>query len=415
MIDRHYIPLFVFATCLALGLALAYFTNSWPTALAIALSGCALALAMRTPDAENHDAAFFEEDLSEIRTASKTQGEDIAVLRSSINELAGIVESLATDMQTMPNQSSAAEVAKLQSAVDVIGKRVSALDAPQQQIAGRVDALEQTVTSLRSEHLQDEAVPELRSVEPVAIAATGTAGAVGAASVASASSAGGSITERAGRLRERFSRPRHSSRKISALPIFDSSRTPLSLLIDDPNDDASVEGSITAIQHALSLIGASEPPGSRIFVRVSPDVIGDPAFAMALEPVLEKAGDTIDRLVVQIPQSTIQGGAPQALEMLLRDGARFCLERMSDWSADLPGLAKRGLAVITVDGPAMAKSALSQKGDPTRLRQVLHAQGIELLASEIETRMQLDAVNTLVPDMIAGPGLGEATLMDASA
>lgn len=447
MIDRQYIPLFVFATCLALALALAVFTTEWPSALAVALAGCALGYAMRPPETEDHDTAFLQEDLAEIRAAGEQQSEDIAVLRTSVDEMAQIVESLATDMERLSTSSDAAETEKLRSLVDAMGKRVAALDGPGKQAAARLDTVEQTLATLRAERAQGQDIADLQNVEPVAFAATGTASPTGssmggsmavstdngisAGSVAmmaasatgepaagepvmGASAAGGSITERAGRLRDRFARGR-KSRQVRVVPLFDGARAPSSLLVDDPDETPSLDGTLAAIRHALSLVGASDDPESRIFVRIAPEVIADPALADGLSDMLDEAGDVPSRLVVIVPQASVQGGPPKALATLLRAGARFGLERMMDWSADLDSLAGRGLAVIVVDGPAMAKSAISQKGDPTRLRQVLQARGIELLASEIETRMQLDAVNSLLPDLLAGPGLGEATFMDAPA
>ncbi len=416
MIDRQYIPLFVFATCLALGLALAFFTSEWPTALAIALSGCALALAMRPPQIENHDTAFLEEDLAELRASTESHAGDIAILRSSIDEVADIVESLATDMQRLSGASDTGQMERLQAVVGAMGERMAALDAPHEQTVQRIEALEQTLATLKASEIRGDETVEMRSAPPVALAATGTAaGGAVRASLAAAPDAGstGSITERAGRLRERFSRVR-KPRRVSALPIFDQARNPHSLLIDDPEEAPSVEGTIATLRHAIGLIGASENPQSRIFVRIPAEIAADSAFADALEPVLEAGGDAVGRLIALVPQMTIKGGPPRSLALLLNAGARFALERMSDWSADLEALASRGLVVIVVDGPAMAKSAVAQKGDPTRLRQVLHAQGIELLAADIETRLQLDAVNSLLPDLIAGPGLGEVAVMDAS-
>ncbi len=416
MIDRQYIPLFVFATCLALALALAVFTTEWPSALAVALAGCALGYAMRPPAVEDHDTAFLQEDLAEIRAAGEQQVEDITVLRTSVDEMAQIVESLATDMQRLSTSSDAAETEKLRALVDAMGKRVAALDGPGKQAAARLDTLEQTLATLRVERAQGEEITDLRGMEPVALAATGTASMAGAAMAAPAAearaSAGGSITERAGRLRERFSRGQ-KARQVRAVPLFDSARSPSSLLIEDPEETPSLDGTLAGIRHALALVGASDDPDARIFVRLSPEAIADPELGDSLSPLLEEAGDVASRLVVIVPQASVLSGPPRALATLLKAGARFGLERMMDWSADLDALAGRGLVVILVDGPAMAKSAMSQKGDPTRLRQVLQARGIELLAGEIETRMQLDAVNSLLPDLLAGPGLGEATLMDA--
>ena len=446
MIDRQYIPLVVFVICLTLALALAVFTGEWPVSLAIALSGCALALAMRVPETVDHDTAFIEEDVADLRTATDRHAQDITVLRTSVDEVAEIVESLATDLQGRSGGIDKSEIEALRGAVEAMGERVAAVEAPAQEASRRLDALEQSVTTLgtdRAQAVQGEEEVARHSARPVALAANGSTGRPAAqiqaapvqaapvqaapvqaaptsASVsapapksASATPGGGSITKRAERLRDRFSRGR-KPRRISASPIFDRNRTPLSLMIDDPEEVPSVEGTLAVLQHALALATSSEGPDFRVFVRLPVDVVPDDAFAAALGDMLENAGATPKRLVAMLPQAAVAEGLPRALTLLLDAGARFGLERMTDWSADLDTLAKRGLVVIAVDGPAMAKSAMSQKGDPTRLQQVLHARGLNLLAGEIETRMQIDAVGTLVPDLLAGPGLGEATVLDAA-
>jgi len=441
MIDRQYIPLVVFVICLTLALALAVFTGEWPVSLAIALSGCALALAMRVPEAVDHDTAFIEEDVADLRTATDRHAQDITVLRTSVDEMAEIVESLATDLQGRSGGIDKSGIEALRGAVEAMGERVAAVEAPAQEASRRLDALEQSVTTFgtdRAQAVQDEEEVARHSARPVALAANGSTGRpaaqmqaapVQAAPVqaapppapasapapesASSTPDGGSITKRAERLRDRFSRGR-KPRRISASPIFDRNRTPLSLMIDDPEEVPSVEGTLAVLQHALALATSSEGPDFRVFVRLPVDVVPDDAFAAALGDMLGNAGATPKRLVAMLPQAAVAEGLPRALTLLLDAGARFGLERMTDWSADLDTLAKRGLVVIAVDGPAMAKSAMSQKGDPTRLQQVLHARGLNLLAGEIETRMQIDAVGTLVPDLLAGPGLGEATVLDAA-
>jgi|GEM_PF-2725636 len=424
MIDRQHIPLIIFGVCVVMALALAFLTGAWPAALAVALSGCALALAMRPAEVEDHDTAFLEEDIADIRKLTETQEADIAALRGSIDEVADIVESIATDIHRLDGDTTAADVGALRMALDGLDQRVTALDAPAAQTAARLDAMEQGLQRVQArpalQSAQVEPVENLQPVEPVALAVSG--GGMAAAGMQAAAMAApqqatakesGSITERAGRLRDRFTRSR-KPRQVSAMPLFDAGRAPCSLLIDDPAEGGSVEGSIAAIRHALDLIGASDDTDSRIFVRIPGDIVAHADFAIALESVLSGENLTAaPRLVALIPQSAVKGGPPRALALLLEAGVRFGLEHMTDWSADLDTLAKRGLTVIAVDGPAMAKSAMSQKGDPTRLRQVLHARGIELLTAGVETRIQLDAVSSLVPDLLAGPGLGEATLMEA--
>lgn len=411
MIDRQHIPVIVFATCVVMALVLAVLTGGWTTALAIALSGCALALAMRPPEHENHDAAFLEEDIADLRKSIDSRDADIAALRGSINEMAEIIESIAGDMQGIAAGSSPREMEQLRAVVAALGEQVETFDGSAARNMVRLKALEQKISGL--EHARPtmaepmHAAKPMRAVEPVALAVQGVA------SVATEKKRGGgaSIMERAESLRKRATPPPKSG-QVSLMPLFDIDQSPLSLLIDHAGDVGSAQGSVAAVDHALALVKASEETDSRIFVRLPQDVSMHPDTADLLVPVIEKYAGVLPRLVVMLPQAAVKSGLPRALEQLLEAGARFALERVTDWSVDLNGLAARGLAVIAVDGPAMAQSAIAQKGDPTRLRQVLHERDVQLLAWDIETRAQLDTVLSLQPDLIAGAGLGETTVMD---
>ncbi len=401
MIDRQHVPLIVFAACIVLAGAVAFLTGEWTTALAIALSGCALALAMRQPQPENHDTAFLEEDLAELRGASEAQGADIAILRGSIDEMAEIVESIATDLQRLPDRSQdGAAVEALRGEIAGFDKRIAAFDAPIARTAARLDSLERGLASVRQDAVRSEETAEIR---PVALAASGTGGA--------ARASGGSLLERAARLREGPDRGGEVHR-IATVPLFDAGHAPRGQLVEDTADTPTEAGSLAALGHALGLAEATDGDGGDIFLRLPQAIVAAPDFADAVERVLAGREGAAARIVAVIPQAALDGHLPAALSRLLDAGARFALERMTDWSVDLAALARRGLAVIAVDGPAMAKSALSQKGDPTRLRQVLHARGIALLAAGVDTRMQLDAVGTLEPDLLAGPGLGEADIAE---
>ena len=411
MIDRQYIPLFVFVACLALALALAFFTNEWPTALAISLAGCAIALAMRSPAVEDHDTAFIEEDIADIRTTIEQRDLDIVALRTSVDELAEIVESLAADTSRIARQSGTAETEKMRAVVDALGKRVAVLDQPQEQMAARLDTMEQNLAALRADRMQDAGGAELTAVEPVAVNAPVQPSRGKPASIVDSAV---SMPERAGRLRERLAKA-HKTMQVRSLPVFDDGGNPASLLLDDPTEQPSVQGTVAMLRHALALTGSEQGTDAPIFLRLRTDAITDPALADALAPVIAEAGDAFERVVVIVPQATFKNGSPPALAALRQTGASLGLEQVTDWSADLAAMAENGLRYIAIDGPAMARSAKAQKGDPTRLKSVLDARGIGLIAANVETRMQLDSVNTLIPDLLAGPGLGEPSLMDVTA
>ncbi len=409
MIDRQYIPLFVFIACLVLALALAFFTSEWPTALAISLAGCAIALAMRSPVIEDHDTAFLEEDIAEIRASAEQRDLDIAAIRTSVDELAGIVESLATDTSRISKQSGAAETEKLRAMVDAMSKRVATLDQPHKQTTARIETLEQSLAALRSDRMQGIERAETSAIEPVAVNA-----AASSRKPVSIMDAAVSMPERTNRLRDRFAK-QDATQQVRSLPVFDDAGKPVSLMLDDPAEEASVAGSIAALRHALTLIGSVRGDDARIFVRLRSDAITAPDLADALASVIMEAGNSFARIAVIVPQAAFQDGLPPALAALRQAGVILGLVQVTDWSADLATMAENGLRYIMIDGPAMARSAKAQKGDPTRLKSVLSARGIDLIAANIETRMQLDSVNTLIPDLLAGSGLGEATLMDVSA
>ena len=84
------------------------------------------------------------------------------------------------------------------------------------------------------------------------------------------------------------------------------------------------------------------------------------------------------------------------------------MDGVRDWSINLASLARDGMAFILVDGPAMARSAQEQGGDPRRLAQALGMHNIALISGDVSTDEDIQAVGGLEPSFVTGEGLGEA-------
>lgn len=404
MFDKQYIPLFVFVACLAIALALALFTNEWPTALAISLAGVALALSMRMPSAENHDTAFIEEDIRALREAGEQRDADLSDMRKLMDDLAEIVEAVASSAATASRTARPGETEGLREAVAAMEIRLEGLQEPQKQAAARIDNLENSVALLRQANVSGATPSE--PLQAVGDSGGGRGGSIMDAAVAR--------SEAATPLRAAPS-PEITTDTVRRMPVLlPDSDMPVSAVIDDPSDVPSVRGALAVLRHGLEYSSSDAEPQTRLFVRLSTEAIRAGAVESAMLAMASDPGANLDRLAIMVPQAAIRDGIPDALETLLGAGCEMALEQMTDWSVDLVAMSGKGLRYILVDGPAMARSALAQKGDPTRLKSVLAARGITLIAANIENRMQLDAVNALVPDMISGSGLVEPILVDVA-
>lgn len=404
MFDKQYIPLFVFVACLAIALALAVFTNEWPTALAISLAGVALALSMRMPSAENHDTAFIEEDIRALREAGEQRDADLSDMRKLMDDLAEIVEAVASSAATASRTARPGETEGLREAVAAMEIRLEGLQEPQKQAAARMDNLESSVALLRQANMSGATPSE--PLQAVGDSGGGRGGSIMDAAVAR--------SEAATPLRPAPS-PEITTDTVRRMPVLlPDSDMPVSAVIDDPSDVPSVRGALAVLRHGLEYSSSDAEPQTRLFVRLSTEAIRAGAVESAMLAMASDPGANLDRLAIMVPQAAIRDGIPDALETLLGAGCEMALEQMTDWSVDLVAMSGKGLRYILVDGPAMARSALAQKGDPTRLKSVLAARGITLIAANIENRMQLDAVNALVPDMISGSGLVEPILVDVA-
>ena len=410
MLDKQHIPLFVFVACLALALALAFFTNEWPTALAISLAGVALGLAMRPPLAEYHDTAFLEEDIQDIREANGRQDAELSEIRKLIDDLAEIVEAVAADASLMRQSGGMAQQDDgLREQLVKLDERFDALEQPQREVNMRIDRIEEAVLSLRD---AETTAARKSSVirNPVA----------NLRKVAmSAGRKGGSLMDAAVTMPEQGKTAEKHRNDIAStvrrLPVLTpDSDTPVSMLIDDVSDNPSGRGAVAVLRHALEYSMQSDDSAGRLFVRLRADAVGSEAVQAAMNALASDGRAHLNKLVIMVPQAAVRDGIHSALGDLIKAGCEFGLEQMTDWSIDLGGLSDMGLRYILVDGPAMARSAAAQKGDPTRLKTVLASHGISLIAANIENRMQLDAVSALVPDMIAGTGLVEPVMVDVA-
>ncbi len=396
MPNKQQLPLFVFGACLVLALALAVLTGEWAASLAIALAGLALAFAMQPPEPVDHDTAFIEEDLTELQAADARRSAEIEEIRGSIDELASIIEAVASDAAAVGGQIEPQMIDDVRQSVARVSERLTEVETPQQNTQARLDNLEQSFQALR----QSNAAQAMQAAQsqPVALADTQP--------VARAVGQGGrSLVDSAVSMSDYGNQPRETLKQVvnqpdfGKAPLFDADfDAPKGMMIIDPSEKPDAADTLQALAGGLELTG-----GDPVFVRVPQSVVGQSDFAAGVEVALQ--GSRARELVLMLPQSALSNGIPKAVAHVIEAGGGFALERMTNWSVDLADMAESGLRYISVDGPAMARSAASQQGDPTRLKAVLASCGIGLIAANIEYRAQLDAVMTLTPDLFTGSGL----------
>jgi len=123
---NKYLPAALFAICILVGLILAWaIPPLWPAALAIALAGAALALGVRAQS--NNDLAFVIDDLvtvqeanSELRKSNTALKAELADTREMIDELADVVEQVATLSMNPDNSAALDRIAVLQTEIAVL-------------------------------------------------------------------------------------------------------------------------------------------------------------------------------------------------------------------------------------------------------------------------------------------------------
>ncbi len=398
MPNKQQLPLIVFGVCCLLALALAVLTGQWAACLAIALAGLALAFAMQPPEPVDHDTAFLEEDLTELQAADARRSAEIEEMRGTIDELAAIIEGVASDAAAVGGQLEPRALDDVRQSVARLSERLSDVETPQQNTLSRLDTLEQNLQAIRQssaeQAMQSAQQQPVNFTEAHPIARAVGEGHGGRSLVESAASLSGHREK----LRENLKQVANGP-ALHKAPLFDVSfNAPKGVLIEDNAETPGVESGLRVLEEALELTG-----GDPVFVRIAHPILTLPDFARGVEEVLQ--GGRARELVMMMPQSVLSDGMPDAVMHVIEAGGGFALERMTDWSVDLAGMGKNGLRYISVDGPAMARSAASQKGDPTRLKAVLQSCGVELIAANIEYRAQLEAVTSLTPDLFTGAGL----------
>lgn len=413
------LPFVIFAICVAIAILLTVMLPSlWPAALAIAISGAALALAFRSQ--ESREVGYLTDDITVLQEQNAVLQEQAAELKADvaknnemIDELADIVEQIGT-LTADGSDITRAQVEALRE--EVTGLR----DAPKLAAAvpdDRTDALEIRLAAIEARQAEAEAnsVTDATLGLTAATAATTASSSVGVGNLRSLMARGNGESETEEPRQEIEQTPAPVTDAMLA-PVFQRDLGAPVAFILRPTGSDSLEGFSSLLQHAIQISNELEEANREnlLFVRLSSEVLAEPSVrdvvlaAVAQHPPLQR------RLVILTGQQEFSDASLQTLTAIAAEGCRFGLDDVRDWSINLASLARDGMAFILVDGPAMARSAQEQGGDPRRLAQALGMHDISLIAGDVTSDEDIDAVNGLEPAFVTGEGLGEARALEAA-
>jgi EAL domain-containing protein (putative c-di-GMP-specific phosphodiesterase class I) len=405
-----YLPVILFAICTLIAVLLAWAVPAlWPAALAIAIAGAALAMSMRAQNGS--EISYLISDISLLQAENDELRTEIARSHSMIDELADVVEQIASFTAEPSPGVAPEEIESLRAEVTDMRAK-AALVAEDDTILTRLGAVEAKVESWNAE---TDAALTLEEVAPTAPSAENAATAARSVDTGALRS----LIARASEKKERVD-PSISSSVAPETPVaavsFSASLTPVFeptlgapvAFVLAPNEEEALETAPSLLRHATKIAGELEDAGKEIllFVEFSPSTLADAGVRNSILAAIETSPALQRRLTLLSEQDGLDSGALQTLSLVAEQGCRFALENVRDWSLDLGELAKVGLGYIAVDGIAMANSAQEQGGDPKRLAQALRNHGISLIAGGIFIRDDIETVRALEPVLVMGDGLG---------
>jgi len=417
----HILPFGIFAICVVVAILLTLIAPSlWPAGLAIAIAGSALALAFRSQD--TREIGYLTDDitvLQEQNAALKEQTNDLKAEvtknQEMIDELADIVEQIATltadggDITKAQVEALRDEMAEVRSARPMAEPTEHVAMGQLNDLESRLAALEARSTDAQTDEIADASL----GLGTAAAATAGTAAA--AASVTKVSnlrsmmaqgSGQGEITEST----QVSEAPFAATTDAALAPVFQPELgAPVAFILQlTETEDFSV-----LLQHAIQVSTELEEAQREnlLFVKLPAETLADSTVrdsilaAVAAHPALQR------RLAILTAQQGFGEAALKTLSAIAAEGCRFGLYAVRDWSINLASLARDGMAFILVDGPAMARSAQDQGGDPRRLAQALRMHDIALIGGDVASEEDLYAVSGLEPTFVTGDGLGETRVL----
>lgn len=405
-----YLPVLLFAICILIAVLLAWTVPAlWPAALAIAIAGAALAMSMRAQNGS--EISYLISDISALQAENDDLRAEITRSHSMIDELADVVEQIAT-LSAEPSSGVAPEEFNALRA-EMTDMRAKATAAAQDDtLLKRLGSVEEKVENWTA---ATDATLTLAEVAPAAPPPPKPA----SASRPVNTGALRSLIARAGERKERTddtpppaAAPSQSVEDVqssaSLTPVFEPALGAPVAFILAATETETPEMAPSILRHATKIAGELEEAGKEIllFVEFSPATLAEPTVRSAILAAIEASVPLQRRLTLLTKQEGLDAIALQTLSLAADQGCRFALQSVRDWSLDLGGLAKVGLGYIAVDGIAMAQSAQDQGGDPKRLAQALRSHDIDLIAGGVFIRDDIETVRALEPVLVMGDGLG---------
>lgn len=419
-IEKSRLPLLAFGACCLLAIALAFLTGEWTSALAIALAGLALGFAMRvslgndeevSPEAVTPQSSASAAELDQLRAALTERDAEIDTLRDSIDGLAEVIESLVEGgPRAAAHNGNGGEIPALRLQLQGVEDRLAQAEQQDPQVMERLKALESAMTRALAASEAQAQIAAVRSLKENPDPET-----VSHAQTAIASPP----RDRLDKLRGLISGQEPGSKvaqtmenAASVLPMFGSDlRDPRALLVAAHDYSDPVAASVLALQMAVEL--ADEDRSNLLFLpRIDPMALASEDFAGFAREMIDQCREAPAKLVPLTTQAALTNGLPIALKTMTERGVGFALEDIRDWAIDLPNLASSGLRYLMVDGPAMVRTAQSQRGDPSRLKAVLARSEIGLIANKVNRLADIEAVMALEPDLLIGDALERAGIRE---
>ena len=429
----QYLPFVIFAICVAIAILLTLMAPSlWPAALAIALAGSALALALRSQD--NREVGYLTDDITILQEQNRALKEQMTELKSGLSknnemldELADIVEQIGT-LTADGGEITRAQVEALR------GEVVELRELPNLAVqSGSRSDLQRDDLELRLTALEARNSPESNDVSDATLGLTATTAAAAATVAATATPAtdignlrslmarGNGETTPSAQVAENASVQEvdTASKFVSdatLAPVFQRELGAPVAFILRPTAADNPENFPALLQHAIQISAELEEANREnlLFVRVSSETLADPTVRGTIIAAVAEHSPLQRRLAILTGQQEFSEASLSTLTAIAAEGCRFGFDSVRDWSINLASLARDGMAFILVDGPAMARSADEQGGDPKRLAQALGMHDIALIAGDVSSQEDIDAVSGLEPTFVTGGGLGEARALEAA-
>ena len=411
----HYLPFVIFAICVAIAVLLTVVApSSWSAALAIAIAGSALALAFRSQD--SREIGYLTDDITVLQEQNSVLSEqaeelkgEVAKSNEMIDELADIVEQIAT-LTADGGDITRAQIDALRDQVLETREKIPAIAQVEQVSKSQIDELDVRLAALEGHVAESAAANAEQAALGLAPAATvATASAVGVGNLRSLMAKGNGETEIVDPVQEPEV-PEVALSDATLSPVFQPDLGAPVAFILRPKNLVTPENFPGLLRHAIQISTELEEAQREnlLFVWIPSDTLAQPSIrdvilaAVAEYPALQR------RLAILTGQQDFSDASLQTLTAIAAEGCRFGMDGVRDWSINLASLARDGMAFILVDGPAMARSAQEQGGDPRRLAQALGMHNIALISGDVSTDEDIQAVGGLEPSFVTGEGLGEA-------